>query len=130
MAPARNYSPAPSQIGGMMYPPPGYQSGRNTPQMFMPQPQMDMLYQPAPSRPATNYLDIAIPSSRSPEQGDISGSPSDAELERALQDILRTADLNLVTKKDLRRQLEERFGVDLTSRKVSINAMVDRLLNF
>ncbi|KAF9048289.1 glycosyltransferase family 2 protein [Hymenopellis radicata] len=129
MAPARNYSPAPSQMGGM-YPPPGYQSGRNTPQMFMPQPQMDMLYQPAPSRPPTNYLDIAIPSSRSPEHGDISGSPSDADLERVLQDILRTADLNLVTKKDLRRQLEERFGVDLTPRKTAINAMVDRLLNF
>ncbi|KAK0460456.1 glycosyltransferase family 2 protein [Desarmillaria tabescens] len=124
----RTYSPAPS-VG--MYPPPGYQSGRNTPQMYMPQPQSglasDTLYQPAPSRPATNYLDIPIPTSRSP---DASPGPSDAELEGVLQDILRTADLNLVTKKDLRRQLEDHFGVDLTARKSSINAMVDRLLNF
>ncbi len=99
--------------------------------MYMPQPQSglasDTLYQPAPSRPATNYLDIPIPTSRSP---DASPGPSDAELEGVLQDILRTADLNLVTKKDLRRQLEDHFGVDLTARKSSINAMVDRLLNF
>ncbi|KAF9019249.1 glycosyltransferase family 2 protein [Hymenopellis radicata] len=42
--------------------------------------------------------------------------------------VLRTADLNSVTKKDLRRHLEERFGVDLTEKKARINAMVDRLL--
>lgn len=116
-----------------MFPPPGYQSGRNTPQMYMPQPQQlgqDMLHQPAPSRPGTNYFDLPMSMSNSPVNGGDFASPSDAELERVLQDILRTADLNLVTKKDLRRQLEEHFGVDLAPRKSAINAMVDRLLNF
>lgn len=108
-----------------MFPPPGYQSGRNTPQMYMPQPQ-----QPAPSRPGTNYFDLPMSMSHSPVDGGDFASPSDAELERVLQNILSTADLNLVTKKDLRRQLEEHFGVDLTPRKSAINAMVDRLLNF
>ncbi|KAI6019144.1 glycosyltransferase family 2 protein [Pisolithus marmoratus] len=36
------------------------------------------------------------------------------QLERAVQNILRTADLNTVTKREIRRQLEEQFGADLT----------------
>lgn len=88
-----------------------------------------MLYQPAPSRPVTNYLDIAIPTSRSPENADVgAGVPSDAELERAVQDILSAADLNSVTKREIRRQLEELFGMDLTARKAAINAAIDRVL--
>lgn len=89
-----------------------------------------MLHQPMPSRPTTNYLDIPIPTTRSsPDNfGDGSGSPSDAELERAVHDILRSADLNSVTKREIRRQLEDQFGVDLTSRKAVINAAIDRVL--
>jgi chitin synthase len=88
-----------------------------------------MLYQPAPSRPPTNYLDIAIPVTRSPEDLDLApGMPSDAELERAVQDVLSVADLNSVTKREVRRQLEDRFGVDLVGRKGVINAAIDRVL--
>ncbi|THU93370.1 glycosyltransferase family 2 protein [Dendrothele bispora CBS 962.96] len=134
----RSYSPAPSQMQ-MMYPPPGYQSGRNTPQSqygrSMPMmPDMTgmsgsgMLYQPTPSRPTTNYLDMPVPFTGSPEGSSPAGSPSDAELERAVQDLLRFADLNSVTKRELRRQLEEQFGMDLTSRKSTINAAIDRCL--
>ncbi|KAF8643335.1 hypothetical protein AX16_009064 [Volvariella volvacea WC 439] len=134
--PQRSFSPAPSQMGGAgMYAPPGYQSGRNTPQS-----QYQNLYQPAPSRPVTNYLDIPIPTStRSPGMGDettdfLGGSgggtptPTDAELEKAVQDVLRNADLNTVTKREIRRQLEEQFGMDLTARKAAINAAIDRVL--
>lgn len=129
--PQRSFSPAPSQAG-MMYPPPGYQSGRNTPQSQL-RPMMSetggFLHQPAPSRPVTNYLDVAIPVSRSPEDVDLPpGAPSDAELERAIQDILKSADLNSVTKREIRKQLEEIFGMDLTSRKGTINAAIDRIL--
>ncbi|KAJ3510325.1 hypothetical protein NLJ89_g4744 [Agrocybe chaxingu] len=124
----RSFSPAPSQFG--MLPPPGYQSGRNTPQSpyhTMPEPT---LYQPAPSRPATNYLDIAIPRS-SPDDVDLLGGgsrPSDADIDRAVQNVLRSADLNSVTKREIRRQLEEHFGMDLTSRKATINASIDKVL--
>jgi chitin synthase len=87
----------------------------------------NVLYQPAPSRPVTNYLDVAIPQTRSPEDVDLApGAPSDANLDRAVQKILRSADLNSVTKREIRRQLETLFGVDLTSRKATINAAIDR----
>lgn len=59
---------------------------------------------------------------------DFPGLPTDTEIEQELRAVLRTADLNSVTKKDLRRHLEERFGVDLSEKKARINAMVDRLL--
>ena len=123
----RSFSPAPSQLG--MYPPPGYQSGRNTPQsLFHPMVETALL-QPSASRPVTNYLDIPIPGTRSPEDIDaLGGSPSDLDLERAVQDVLRSADLNSITKREIRRQLESHFGMDLTSRKGVINASIDRAL--
>jgi chitin synthase len=119
----RSYSPAPSQAG--MYPPPGYQSGRNTPQSHLRPMDANSLYQPAPSRPATNYLDIPIPQTGSP---DFLGSPTDSDLDRAVQNVLRGADLNSVTKREIRRQLEDQFGMDLTARKASINTAIDRVL--
>jgi len=58
------------------------------------------------------------------------GAPSDFELERCIQEIMRSAGLNSVTKRlrEIRRQLEEQFDMDLTSRKVTINAAIDRIL--
>ncbi|KAF7335174.1 Glycosyltransferase family 2 protein [Mycena sanguinolenta] len=110
----RSYSPAPSQAGGynpLQFPPPGYQSGRNTPQSMF------------DSRPMTNYLDVPIPTTGSPD-----GAPSDADLERQVQVVLRNADLNSITKREIRRRLETHFGMDLLSRKATINAAVDRVL--
>ena len=124
----RSFSPAPSQHG--MYPPPGYHSGRNTPQSpFHPIAETSLL-QPSASRPTTNYLvDIPMPRTRSPEDVDVlGGGPSDLDLERAVQDVLRSADLNSITKREIRRQLESHFGMDLTSRKAVVNASIDRVL--
>ena len=78
------------------------------------------------SRPPTNYLDM--PTAQSPLADYGAGAPSDADLERSVEDILRTADLNTVTKREIRRVLEERFGMDLTSRKATINTAIDRVL--
>jgi chitin synthase len=114
-----------------MFPPPGYQSGRNTPQSPFNAMQETGLLQPVSSRPTTNYLDIPIPGSRSPDDGDLLGGgsgPSDIDIDRAVQDVLRSADLNSVTKREIRRQLEDHFGMDLSSRKASINASIDRAL--
>lgn len=127
----RSYSPAPSQMQMQtgMFPPPGYQSGRNTPQSNLRPMETTTLYQPAPSRPPTNYLDMPIPTTRSPEDVDLApGAPSDFDLERAVQDVLHSADLNSVTKREIRHQLEDQFGMDLTSRKGTINAAIDRVL--
>ena len=143
----RSFSPSPSQAVGLGYgAPPGYHSGRNTPQIGgysygapqMPQMPRAMsmamsdtgpLYQPAPSRPATNYLDMPIPSSQSPVQlGDFGVGPSDTEIDRTVEDILHDADLNSITKREIRRRLEEQFRTDLSARKTTVNAAIDRAL--
>jgi chitin synthase len=118
----RGFSPSPSQLGHGAYPsPPGYHSGRDTPAM-----DGSQMYQSF-SRPPTNYLDVAIPTARSEAADDFGApGPSDAEIDRAVQTILRDADLNSVTKREIRRRLEEHFGVNLASRKASINAAIDR----
>ncbi|KAJ3521156.1 hypothetical protein NMY22_g12430 [Coprinellus aureogranulatus] len=61
--------------------------------------------------------------------GSGSMTPSDPELERAVQDILRSADLNTITKREVRRTLEEQFGMDLTAKKSFINGIIDRTSN-
>ena len=57
-----------------------------------------------------------------------SGTPNDADLERTVQDILQTADLNTVTEREIRCQLEEHLSMDLTAHKAMINAAIDRML--
>jgi len=119
----RGHSPSPSQHG-MVYPPPGYASGRNTPLMSAsPLRPMSEVHQSMPSRPVTNYLDMGIPTTQSPEN-----EPTDSDLDRAVQDILSSADLNSVTKREIRRKLEDQFGMDLSSRKPAINQAIDRIL--
>jgi len=107
----------------MMYPPPGYASGRNTPLSASPLRPMSEMHQSLHSRPVTNYLDMGIPMTRTPED-----VPTDNDLDRAVQDILRSADLNSVTKREIRRKLEDKFGMDLSSRKAAINQSIDRIL--
>lgn len=83
------------------------------------------------SRPVTNYLDMPVPRSGSPFLDNsipMSGQPSNAELEQVVRNLLRGADLSTVTKRDLRRQTEEAFQCDLSSRKADLNAMIDRAL--
>lgn len=91
-----------------------------------------MLQQPVGSRPPTNYLDMPIPSTHSPEGNDFglgaTMGPSDAELERAVAEVLQGADLNTITKKNVRQRLEGIFGVDLSSRKGVINGAIDRVI--
>ncbi|EIW79950.1 glycosyltransferase family 2 protein [Coniophora puteana RWD-64-598 SS2] len=163
--PARGQSPAPSQFNMMPplgYNQTGFNSGRNTP-MSQIRPMSEMgamgpmagnmsmyggmggmggmqgmqgsIYQPAPSRPGTNYFDMPIaqqPTGGGTPQGHFdagaAGGPSDVELEQAVQNVLASADLNTVTKRAVRTQLEEHFGMDLTPRKQTINAAIDRVL--
>lgn len=88
-----------------------------------------VLHQPTPSRPATSYLDVQIPVSGSPEDVDLApGMPSNTEIDQSVQRILQDADLTTVTKREIRRQLEEQYGMDLSSRKAAINAAIDRML--
>jgi len=132
---SRAYSPAPSQMGSMMYQPPAYQSGphsgRNTPGnemgYNMTGSRQHSSYYPQQTR-NSNYLGMDIPGTRTPEEMDIWDGPSDAELERAVQELLQDADLNTITKREIRKRLEGRFNMDLNTRKATINAAIDRVL--
>jgi hypothetical protein len=57
-----------------------------------------------------------------------SDAPSDAELEDAIREVLQTANLMSVTKRDIRMMLEKRFQMDLGPRRAAINAFIDRVL--
>ncbi|OCH90496.1 glycosyltransferase family 2 protein [Obba rivulosa] len=132
---SRVYSPSPSQMGGMYPPPgyqtgpPGYQSGRATPvSIHASALGSGMLHQPTPSRPTTSYIDVQIPMTGSPDNVDFYGGPSEAEIEQAVDNILRDADLTTTTKREIRSRLEQHFGMDLSARKKAINDAIDRVL--
>lgn len=75
-----------------------------------------------------DYMGGALAGGNSSPLGQGLGLPSDFELERAVQDILRSADLNSITKREVRGTLEEQFGMDLTAKKAMINKVIDRVL--
>jgi chitin synthase len=57
------------------------------------------------------------------------GQPTDDMLLREIQDVLRNVDLMHVTKKDVRAELERRFGVNLASRKEYIGSATEAVVN-
>lgn len=54
--------------------------------------------------------------------------PSDDELLREIRHILSTCDLMTITKKKVRQQLSDFYGVDLSSKKKFIHATIDSIL--
>jgi hypothetical protein len=54
--------------------------------------------------------------------------PSDDELLKEIRHILSTSDLMTITKKKVRQQLSEFYGVDLSSKKQYIHAAIDSIL--
>lgn len=130
---SRAYSPAPSQGYAPLTLGPLPGSGQNTPSRPA---SRNMLHQSPASRAPSQYLDMSFPPASAPMMGHESGEhspsggngPSDYELDRAVQDILRDADLNTVTKREVRRKLEDKYGMDLSTRKATINAVIDRIL--
>ncbi|KAJ3331041.1 hypothetical protein HDU76_004208 [Blyttiomyces sp. JEL0837] len=56
------------------------------------------------------------------------GGPSDQDLLREIRRILNDADLMSITKKQVREELSRLFGVDLTSRKATINQFIEEIL--
>ncbi|KAG0366891.1 hypothetical protein BGX24_003497 [Mortierella sp. AD032] len=57
-----------------------------------------------------------------------SDQPTDEQLANEIQNVLATADLMSITKKQVRERLMAFFGVDLTSRKEYINEVIERVL--
>ena len=69
------------------------------------------------------YLDIPIPLTQ--EMDLTSGTPSETDLEHTSQDILWTADFNTVMECEIRRQLKEHFGMNLTAHKATIYTAIN-----
>ena len=122
----RSFSPVPSYNQGRG------QSAYGFPQAHPADPFGRQSVSGGQSRRATSYLPELNAGDQfgSPELvGSPGGIPTDAELERVVQDVLRDADLTTTTKRAIRAKLEEMFGMDLSSRKAVINAAVDRTLS-
>jgi chitin synthase len=54
---------------------------------------------------------------------------SDAHLESSIRRICAEADLDNLTKKGVRKQLEQEHGVSLDQRKETINRIIEKVLN-
>ncbi|VDM24363.1 unnamed protein product [Hydatigera taeniaeformis] len=54
--------------------------------------------------------------------------PTDGQLNAAIKEILKDADLSIVTAKTVRKTLEDRFNIDLYDRKSSIDKMIMKVL--
>ncbi|ORX33474.1 chitin synthase-domain-containing protein [Kockovaella imperatae] len=81
---------------------------------------------PPQSRPATEYLP-EVQTFASPMNIGQAGVTDD-QLESSIRRICHGANLDQLTKKGLRKQLEGEFGMDLVARKETINRIIERVL--
>ncbi|CED82854.1 glycosyltransferase family 2 protein [Phaffia rhodozyma] len=72
-------------------------------------------------QPGSSQLQLLDPS-------DHVDGPSDHDLNVSVRRILANSDLNLVTKKGVRKDLESEYGVELSSRKEAINQFIEQAL--
>lgn len=90
------------------------------------------LYQP-PARPQSSYaLNLPDPSSDSftAPAVDYLGAQAitDGQLESSIRKICASAELDKLTKKGVRKELEKEYGVELTERRETINRLVEKVL--
>lgn len=129
--PQQTQSPVPSQQ--MIYLPSGYQSVRNTSQSDLRIPkEKGMMY---PHLNGRNPYTLAASNNVSrytddwkPRQCIFLRKSFGFRYRTSRSEYHRVTDLNSVTKREIRRQLEEHFGTDLVSRRAVINAAIDRCL--
>ena len=87
--------------------------------------QVNPAYVPTPAQ-SQSYLPEYAPAA--PLHLMTASEIPDRELELAIRQICATADLDDLTKKKVRKQLEQQFGVDLAVRKDTINALIEKVL--
>lgn len=117
------HSPHGSQAG---YLPPSasFYGGGGGPQQGYEQPYQDQPYRDN-DRATSMYQSAA---SQRGGGGGGGQQPSDVDLEGSVRRILADADLNAVTKKGVRKELEREWGVDLSGRKDAINRFIEDAL--
>lgn len=118
-----------------------YQAGAGPGSFYAPQPDnrtssysLNQFASPSAPVPAAPQ-----PSSRPPTQHlpEMDWAPldlgeagvSDAQLESSIRRICGEADLDTLTKKGVRKELEREFGVALDQRKETINRIIEQVLN-
>lgn len=91
--------------------------------------QSSSYFPPQGQQPGTNYLsDLSLPQDSS--LGELSGEAvTDERLENSIRSICIGADLETLTKKGVRKQLEAEYGVGLGSRKDGINRLIEKVLS-
>ncbi|WVR04387.1 hypothetical protein IAU60_001389 [Kwoniella sp. DSM 27419] len=111
---------------------PGYGSPGNEQQFI--QPQHYQQHRPSPlsgqnSRPSSNFLgDVALPSEQGLSIDAGANGITDAQLEGSIRRICADADLDTLTKKVVRKRLEEEYGMPLSGRKDAINRIIENVL--
>ncbi|OCF41838.1 chitin synthase [Kwoniella heveanensis CBS 569] len=99
-------------------------------------PEQMMQHRPSPlsnpaSRPTSNFLgDLPLSSTEGGGGGISLGAQgiTDAQLEVSIRRICGEADLDTLTKKTVRKQLEEEYGTPLGGRKDAINRIIEQVL--
>lgn len=80
----------------------------------------------AQSQPASNFLPEVNVETQPIGLGE--AGITDAQLESSIRRICASADLDTLTKKGVRKQLEEEYETGLSARKESINRIIERVL--
>lgn len=114
-----------SLTGGNAGPPLGWSQSRLSSYSIAPQGSAPPPAAPQ-SRPTSNFLgdlDSGAPLSAGAQ------SITDGQLESSIRRICKNADLDTLTKKGVRKQLEEEYSVGLTERKEAINRIIEKVLN-
>ncbi|KAI9485509.1 MAG: chitin synthase [Benjaminiella poitrasii] len=113
----------------------GVGSGRMTPMMsttsFMmttPQQQSTMMNQSEYELPMRPMSQFSVPLSQAGNMMIPPGFPSDDEILSEIRNILQTANLMSITKKQVREQLSAFFGFDMTPKKEYINTSIEYIL--
>ena len=83
--------------------------------------------QQAQSRPASGFLPEMNAETPPIALGEV--VITDAQLESSIRRICAGADLDTLTKKGVRKQLEEEYATGLTARKDTINRIIERVLS-
>ena len=83
---------------------------------------------PMQSRPTSTFFPEFGFDTQSLSAPGAPGGVTDAQLEASIRRICKEADLDNITKKGVRRELEAEFGTDLSSRKDTINRIIEAVL--
>jgi len=72
----------------------------------------------------------ATPYGSTPYLPTMGGLPTDEQVSADIRAILANADLNTITKKGVRQELEQRYGVELGPKKDFVNREIERALGY